>query len=436
MLNKFKKCLVISLLVLPILISCTNRQTQLIPPAENNKNLTLECVVPYADEEKTQAFKDFAESVQPAFPDLKIHMSFVKGDSNAYNTKIKVMMYSDNPPDIIYSGDENFTEVLYSSDRILPLEELLRDIDFWDLVIPSAKVSSHAGHIYAVPIDTASYNVILINKALFSENNIKIPANFAELKNAVKEFKEMGIIPIAIGGKNGMPVYNMIESFAGTLDHEITGKIIEGKEEFSGKSFNQAVQSVKELMSLGAFQEKPESFSDAEAGDIFYLSEAAMYSTSSDNLKMAINHLNGNAAVLFYPDLDDKGSNPKEIVSGGTRSDSGLLISSSTKHPSEAVKLAAEMSKYYNKLLYEEAEAITIFNVANTEWTPPQTTEQTINELMLIIRQKDHVNRGLCEYNISAEKRKSIEEASAAFIAGLLSVDEYLKGMDINMQLK
>ncbi|WP_158309055.1 ABC transporter substrate-binding protein [Desulfosporosinus orientis] len=425
--------MVISLLVLPILISCTNGQKQVILPAEKNEILTLECVIPYDDEEKAQTLKDFVESVQPIFPDFKVHMSFVKGDNNAYNTKIKVMMYSDNPPDIIYSGDENFTEGLYSSDRILPLEEPLSDIGFWDLVIPSAKVSSDTGHIYAVPIDTARYNVMLINTALFSENNVKVPENFEELINAVREFKELGITPIAIGGKNGMSVYNLIESFAGTLDHEITGKIIDGKEDFSGKTFRQAAQSVNELMSLGAFQEKPGTFSDAEAGDIFYLSEAAMYCTSSENLKMAINQLNGKAAVLFYPDLDDSKSSPKEIVSGGTKSDCGLLIPSSTKHPSEAVKLAAEMSKYYNKHLYENVEAITIFNVANMEWTPPQTPEQTINELMLIIRQKDHVNRGLCEYNISADKKKSIEEASAAFIAGLLSVDDYLKGMDINL---
>lgn len=435
MLNRLKKGLIICLLVLPILISCANRPNQILPP-ENSEDSILECVVPFDDEQKTQAFKTFAATIQPAFPDLKIHLSFLKGDSKAYNTKIKVMMYSDNPPDLFYSGDGDFTEELYSSARIQPLEQRLTDLDFWNLVLPSAKVPGKSGHIYAVPIDTARYSVMLVNTALFAEYNVKIPENFAELTNTVKAFKEMGIIPIAIGGKNGMTVYNMIESFAATLDPDITGKIVNGKEAFSGQAFSQAAQGVQELISLGAFQEKPATFSDAEAGDIFHHSEAAIYCTSSENLQKAAHQLDGKVSVLFYPDLDNQGPGPKKIISGGIKSDCGLLISSSTKHPSEAVKLAVEMSKYYNKYLYEKGETMTLFNADNLKWTPRQTPEQAGPELMLMIRQNGHVNRGLCEYNISADKKKSFEEASAAFMAGLLSANDYLKGMDINMQLK
>lgn len=432
---QIKKYLLTGLLVLPILISCTNGPKQILPPAANNPDPALECVVPFADEEKVRALKDFEKNLQPLFPDRKIHLTFLKGDSTAYTTKIKVMMYSDNPPDIFYSGDEAFTEELYASARIRPLEQPLNTIDFWNQVIPGAEVPGKAGHIYAVPIDIPRYSVMLINTALFSEFNLKIPQNFAELKVAVKKFREMGIVPIAIGGKNGMTVYNMIESFASTLDYGITGKITEGKADFSGQAFSRAAQSVKELISLGAFPKKPETFSDAEAGDIFYSSEAAIYCTSSENLKKAAKELKGKASVLFYPSLDNNGSTPTAIVSGGIKQDCGLLISSATQHFSEAVNLAAEMSKYCNKYLYEEGET-TIFNSDQLKWASPQAPEQVNHELTLMIKEKDHVNRGLCEYNISADKRKSIAEASAAFLAGLLSVNDYLKGMDINMRLK
>jgi len=46
------------------------------------------------------------------------------------------------------------------------------------------------------------------------------------------------------------------------------------------------------------------------------------------------------------------------------------------------------------------------------------------------------VNRGLFVENISLDKQKSIEEASTAFITGLLAVDSYLEKMDLSIKLK
>jgi len=437
LLDKNKRIMIRCLIAaLPMLISCANAQNLVIPPVENNGKVSFECVIPLNDVQKNQAFENFETYIKPIFPDYKIHLNFVKGDTNAYNAKIKVMMYSDTPPDIFYSGDRNFTAELSSLERIQPLENNLSSINYWNLVIPSTKVISDAGHIYAVPIDEAYYNVLLINTELFSENKVEIPESFEQLKSTVKQFKDKSITPIAIGGKNGMSVYNMIESFACTLDHDITSKILSGKDQFSGKTFSQAAKSVKELIKLSAFPEKTGTFSDEEAGNIFYSSKAAMYSTSTENLNLANNKLNGKVAVLFYPDLDTDGSSPKNIVSGGTKKDCGLLISSSTKHPTEATKLAVEMSKYYNKYLYEtQGDAVTIYNLDNMKWTPSNLPDLGVKKLIINVKQKDHVNTGLCEYNISPVKEKSIQEASTAFIAGLLSISDYLKALDINMKL-
>ncbi len=438
MIISIKRIFMASLIMaLPMLISCGNVQQQEITPVKNtNGKVTLECVVPFDDLKKNEAFKNFETDVLPIFPDYDIHLSFVKGDAKAYNTKLKVMMYSDTPPDIFYSGDGNFTEELYDLKRIQPLEKNLKDLDYWNMVIPTAKVIGDTGHIYAVPIDEASYNVMLINTEMFSENNVKIPESFEELKSAVNQFKEKSITPIAIGGKDGMSVYNMIEGFACTIDHEITSKIISGDDTFSGKIFRRAATSVTQLMELGAFQEKAHTTSDEEAGNLFYSSKAAIYCTSSDKLNMANNKLNEKVAVIYYPDLvKPDGSSPKNIVSGGIKKDSGLLISSSTKYPTEAAKLAVEMSKYYNKYLYEKQGAGTIiYNLANMEWTTSIVPDLGISELMINVRQEGNVNTGLYEETISPDKKNSIGEASTAFMTGLLSVSDYLKEMDISMK--
>lgn len=441
MLNKFKRIYIASLImVLPTLISCANEQEQVMPPVKNNnEKVTLQCVVPFDSAKKYQAFKNFDTDVKPIFPDYDIHLSFIKGDANAYNSKIKVMMYSDTPPDIFYAEDGNFTEELYLSKRIRPLEKKLNDIDYWNMVIPNAKVVGNTQHIYAVPIDEAYYNVMLINTELFSENNVEIPNSFEELKSSIKQFKENSIIPIAIGGQDGMSVYNMIEGFACTIDNKITSKIISSDDTFSGDTFSLAATSVMHLIELGAFQEKTDTISDQEAENLFYSSKAAIYPTSSAKLTLANHQLNGNVAVLYYPSLGEthRSTTPKKIVSGGTKKDSGLLISSSTKYPTEAIKLAVEMSKYYNKYLYEKfIDASVIYNLDNMQWRKSIIPNLAISELMMNVQHEGNVNTGLFGYNITPVKEKSIQEASTAFMAGLLSVNDYLEEMDFIMKSK
>ena len=432
----FMLCLILSL---PLLTSCGNTPQTVVAQVEvNTTKVTLTCVVPFDNIKKNEAFKIFETNVKSTFPDYDIKFIFVKGDVNAYNSKIKVMMYSDAPPDIFYSGDENFTEELYTEKNIEPLEKKLNNLNYWDMVIPSAKLPGSTGHIYAVPMDEAYYSIMLINTELFSKNNVKIPKSFEDLKTATQQFKVKGITPIALGGKNGISAFKLLESFAGAIDNKITNKVTSCKLSFSGETFTQATTSVKELIDLGAFQAKVETVSDEEAAKLFYSSNAAIYCTTSDKLNMALSKLNGKVMILYYPSMGKtEGSIQKDIVSGGVKKDCGLLVSSLTKYPTEATKLAVEMSKYYNKYLYEKQGADSlIYNLSSMEWETNIVSNIGVSELMTNVQKEDKVNTGLFEENISLNKEKSIEEASTAFMTGLLSVEDYLKEMDVAMKLK
>ena len=426
-------------MALPLLISCGNVPQEVMAPVEVNKGkVTLECLVPFDEVKKEEAFKNFETDVLAIFPEYDIHLSFVKGDANAYNTKIKVMLSSDTPPDIFYSGDEDFTSELSASSIIKPLEKNLKDMDYFNTVIPSAKLAGDAGHIFAVPIDEAYYSIMLINTEIFSQNGVTIPSNFEELKGAVKQFNAKGITPIAISGKSGTYLYNMLEGFACTIDNIITSKIISGKDTFSGEIFKQAATAVNQLIELDAFEEEAENVSDEEAANLFYSSKAAIYSTTSDKLNMASGKLKGKAAILYYPSPGKPDQSVlNDIVSGGIKKDSGLVVSSSTSYSSEAAKVAVEMSKYYNKYLYEkEGNSSIIYNTDNTDFKTSLVMNPLLGELLMNVKQEGKVNTGLFNNNISAAKEKTIKEASEGFITGILSVSDYLKEMDIAIKSK
>lgn len=129
---------------------------------------------------------------------------------------------------------------------------------------------------------------------------------------------------------------------------------VHGKEKFSNGSFKEAASSVKELMDMGAFGENPKALTDADAANLFYSGKAAMYCTSSSDFKISNQKLNGKCRLLYYPYIGKSKSIVSNNLVGGLRKNSGLFISSTSEHPKEAVKLAIEMSKYYNKYLYEK----------------------------------------------------------------------------------
>lgn len=437
--NKLKIAVLISLLIcLLLLTSCGSAPQITIAPKLTIGKVTLRCALPYDGSKDDEAFKNFASDIKRVFPDYDIYLSLIKGDSKAYETKIKVLLSSDNAPDIFYCKDGSFTDELYSAKAIMAVDKNLEDNSYWDLVLPSAKAVRNNGRIYAVPFDDVSYGVMEINTELFSQNNIKVPENFNDLITAVNKFKEKGITPIAIGGKDGGAVYRMVEGFAYTINTDAVTKIITGEETFSGDTFRQAAEAVKELMKKGAFEDKVETFTDTEAANLFYSGKAAMYCTSSKDLNVSYSKLNGKSALLYYPSISKAVlSEHLKTLSGGVKKDCGLLVSSSTKYPKEAVRLAIEVSKYYNKFLYEKQSNLGVIYIPNKMvWKPNVSASPSMKELMEDAEKNENINSGLFESNISSDKIESIEEDSAAFMTGFLSVDNYLKEMDKGIKLK
>lgn len=435
--KRFKLAFLVSMilsmfLIISLFTSCGSTPQSVAAPKEKNDKVTLKCVIPYDDSKKVEAFKNFNSDIRTIFPDYNIDLRFVKGDFRAYHTKIKVLLSSHDAPDVFFSEDGNFTEELRSAKAISILDKELENEEYWDLVIPSVKENQSKGHIYAVPFEDVSYGIMEVNTELFSQNNVKIPESIDELITAVKQFKSKGIIPIALGGKEGIIVYRTIEGFACTIDPKVTNNIISGKEAFSGDTFKRAAVVVKELLEMGAFEEKVETFTDTDAANLFYSGKAAMYCTTSNKLDSSYVKMNGKSALLYYPSISEKKqSQYTKALSGGLKKDCGLLVSASTNYPKEAVKLAIEMSKYYNKFLYEKQSNSRIIYIPDKmDWSEIHNISPSAKELMEYVSTSHNINSGLFENNIASDKIKSIEEDSSVFMTGLLSVDNYLKEMD------
>lgn len=430
---KSKFFFILNIIILfSVFTACSKAAPQTVS-TKNEDKIKLIFVIPSADTTKLEAFKTFSNDIKTQLPDYDISFDFVKGDIQDYETKVKVLLSSNNTPDVFFSPGGSFSDELFSNNSVQPVEKYLDKLNFWDIVIPSVKSS---GNIYAVPFDKVSYGVMEFNSDLFTQNNLKVPRNFIELQTAISTFKAKGIVPIALGGKDGEAVYTMIEGFACSIDPNISEKITKGKNKFSEAAFKESADKFKELMDMGAFGENAKSITDKDAANIFYSGKAAMYFTDSSNFPLSNEKLKGKCGVLPYPSIKKDAVENANIVCA-FKSDCGLLLSSSSKHPVEAVKLAIEASKCYNRYLFEKQNNPSVIYLPDKlSWKIPNPPSSELQKFMQSLDNKKTTISSPLLTNINIKASKAILEDSSAFMTGLLSSDSYTKDLDKGLKLK
>lgn len=400
--------------------------------------IKLTAVLPEYNTSYIDAFNDFTRYINEALPEYDINLMTIKGDESAYDTKIRILQSADDIPDIFYSENNSHVKELLDNSDVIPIEKYLNELDFWNMVIPSAKVKGYRNQIYAVPFDGLSYEVIQYNVDIFKKNKISVPTTVDQLKHIVDVLNANKITPIAIGAKDGYPVSMMMEGFAYSIDPQITKNIVAKKAKFSDKPYKIAATKVKELLDANAFEKDAQNISDEDAFKLYCEGKAAMYFGTSNNFKEADTKLKGKNAIMYYPVLDTSlKQNYGKYCAGGVKPDSGLFIDASSKHPLDAVKLAVEMSKFYSKYLYEEKnDPNIIFNESTLKLNQNNKIELPVINFMSNVKSFETSNGLIQDIIPNADTAKSIDESSEEFMKGYISVDNYLRGMDMIVEDK
>jgi glucose/mannose transport system substrate-binding protein len=87
----------------------------------------------------------------------------------------------------------------------------LAEKEGWKNIIRPAKLldsCTYEGRIYCVPVNIHSFQWMWLNRAVFEQNGIAVPTNWAEFAAAAPALKDKGVTPLAVGGEpwqiNGM----------------------------------------------------------------------------------------------------------------------------------------------------------------------------------------------------------------------------------------
>ncbi len=85
-------------------------------------------------------------------------------------------------------------------ERLEPLDSLF-DTEGWRRAFPSDVLDlvTHAGRLYAVPVDIHRTNALFYNRALFAEHGFAPPSTLEEMHALADMFRARGVVPFALG---------------------------------------------------------------------------------------------------------------------------------------------------------------------------------------------------------------------------------------------
>ena len=286
--------------------------------------------------------EEMIQRFEEANPDIKVKYDGMAEE--AYKTKIKTVIASNNLPDVFsYWVGEQF-HTLINSGNVADLTDMYNeDTAFTDTFVPgSLDAVTYDDKVYGIPTSITCM-AVWYNQRIFEENNVEVPETYDELKEVIHTLSENGVTPIAVGGKDRWPFlgwFSYLAQRTGGVD--LYQEVCYGDKNFTEAPFVQAGEELRSLAQEG-FINGNLSMDATTAEAVFAAGKAAMMITGSWSIPTFTADESRAKDFSYFPF-------PK--VTGGAEDESGYLyggvantlaISNSSEHREAAERFVKFM---------------------------------------------------------------------------------------------
>lgn len=315
---------------------------------------------------EVELMKQAVVDYEAANPGVKIELPFLENE--AFKAKLTTLLQSNDAPDVFHSwGGGVFYEQAKAG--------VLRPID--DVITQAAKddqgtagVSAFTapdGHIYGIARDVAEV-IIWYNKKLFAQAGVD-PESMKSWEGflaGVQKFKDAGITPFALGGKDKWPAHfwwsKLVVRLAGQDGFNAAARG-EG-EGFAGPAFVKAGEMFLQLAALEPWQEGFQAATYGDASGYFGDGKAAMhlmgdwdYGVMKDNSASKQGIPDEDLGIMPFPTIEGGAGDPTDTLGGL----SGYLFSKNASD--DAVKFI----EWYNSSVVQTKFAAAAYYIPITK---------------------------------------------------------------------
>ena len=268
-------------------------------------------------------------------PDIKFNI--ISAQNQEYKEKIKIVVGSEDTPDIFFSWVGDFTERFIREDLILDLTPYLEADPGWKDSFIESQLEQYVnadGMQYGIPF-RLDCKLFFYNKAIFDEHNLTVPTTWDEFINVCETLKAAGITPISFGNQEPWSASHYI----GTLNQICVPDEVREKDynpktgEFTDPGYVEALQYYQQILQYT--NDNPNGVKPDMGRTNFIMEQSAMYYAElieipyikADNAEMEFGMFN-------FPKIEGAKGN-QDILTGVPE---GFVVSSKTKYPDECVE--------------------------------------------------------------------------------------------------
>lgn len=187
-------------------------------------------------------------------PNIVFEISLFKND--IYKSLIREAIITNEAPDIFYVWGDGFLQEFVDLDAVKDINDICIEENVYSNINANVlKSFTFNDNVYGVPL--FGWRLMLFaNEELFKDNNIKIPENYEEFVQAIKDFKNLGITPLSVGTKEPwtLSFYYMMLALNNVGIDGVKEALIDNSK-FNNEGFLRAAEQFKELCDINAFSE-------------------------------------------------------------------------------------------------------------------------------------------------------------------------------------
>jgi raffinose/stachyose/melibiose transport system substrate-binding protein len=223
----------------------------------------------------------FAASFNKAHPTIRVQYQWFQNDP--YKTKLAISVGARRGPDIFMGWGGGVLQSYVNSGAVADLTSAFKSDPAWlNRYLPVVlKPATFNGHIYGVPYNATTPEVVLYNKALFAKYHLAVPKTWPQLRSIITALQKHNVIPFALAGKTMWPEMIILQYLADRIGgHQALDDIAARKPgaSFNSKPWIEAATMAQQLVKQNAFQSGFSSFNydTGDASQLLYGGRAAM----------------------------------------------------------------------------------------------------------------------------------------------------------------
>jgi raffinose/stachyose/melibiose transport system substrate-binding protein len=318
--------------------------------------VTVSFLHKWPEPENMAYFDKAVKEFEATHPDIKIKMEAVADEP--YKDKIRVLMASDQVPDVYFSWSGEFGKKFARGGRALDITDAVYNSDWKDKFSEASMGPfKFQGKLYGVPINVDA-KFMLYNKKIFADNGVAEPKTYAEFLDACKKLKDAGVTPIAFGNQYPWAASHYIGDLLGKLvpnETRLADYDLASPEDklYTDPGYVQALTEFKKLNDEGYFNRGSNALTHSIARGSFFAGRAAMmYVEIVEFAQVKGSKLEQDGWDFFaMPPIPD-GKGDQGLLTGAP---DGFMVSSKTEHPKESLEFlkfltSPEQGKDYVKI--------------------------------------------------------------------------------------